>query len=72
MVLMYIFMLLEAVSLCLLTVRVRRLEMAERTVEKNSDRKAEELERAWNEGVSGILGYDLEKAKGALKFNERE
>lgn len=72
MVFVYFFMLLEAICLAWLTVRVRRLEERDDTPEKAADRKAEELERAWNEGVSGILGYDLEKAKGALKFNERE
>ena len=72
MVLVYIFMLLEAVGLLWLTGKVSRLEEREKPPERVTDRKAEELERAWNEGVSGILGYDLEKAKGALKANERE
>ena len=72
MVLVYIFMLVEAVSLLKLAHRVSRLEGGTALEDKVLDRRAEELERAWNEGVSGILGYDLEKAKGALRANERE
>ena len=63
----FLLILILALELAILALEARGF--SEKS-ENEPAEKAAELEKRWNDGVSGILGYDFERAKGAVRSDE--